>query len=98
MGKKQAVKDEIMKSDDDNTINDWHYHFTGIRGGARWHKTVLEVSVGTIRRALDELVRDGKLERYMKYGHCYDEWRYRWTQQYREKEEYKRYWGDSEQI
>lgn len=82
--KKNEVKAVMMREYEnpdvdlgDMTVNQWLFAITGTDGIARWHKPIMEVSHSTIRRALDELASEGKLTKFMLYGHCFDEWRYK---------------------
>lgn len=78
MRKRDKVKEIILSWEHRvYTVNYAHYMITGRDGGARWHKPLLECSKSTVRRALDELERDGKLESYYHIGHCYDPIRWR---------------------
>lgn len=76
MSKKQQVKDIAMNLQRAMTLNDWEEHLSGARWGSRFKTKVMDVSRSTIRRALDELVEEGLYKKYMRYGHCYDQWRY----------------------
>ena len=76
MNKKKLVKAGIEELTGKMNLNSLETYFSGVSNGARWHETRLKVSRGTIQRALNELVEEGILRRYMQYGHCYDEWIY----------------------
>jgi len=76
--KKDFVKDYVFKLEHRIvTVNFIHQTLTGVRGGVRWHKEVLNVSRSTVKRALDELAQEGAVEAYYYYGHCYDELKYK---------------------
>ena len=53
-------------------VNYLHRMITGSDGIVQWHNPLFEVSKSTVRRALDELEREGHMESYYIYGHCYD--------------------------
>lgn len=59
------------------TVNYAHRMITGRDGGIRYHEALLECSKSTVRRALDELEKEGKFESYYHIGHCYDPIRWR---------------------
>lgn len=77
MSKKQSVKEVILKMEGVITRENALRSVTNRGWGARWGEPLVDCSQGTVTRALEELVQEGKLEKYMKYGHCYDYWRYR---------------------
>lgn len=76
MNKKQQVKELVKQMDGVLTRKNVLMTITNRGWGARWGEPIIEVSEGTVNQALEELVADGFLTRYMTYGHCYDYWRY----------------------
>lgn len=83
LSKKEEVKtillDEIHKRGDRRFMTRESASEYILRGNvsSRWGEPMIDVSKSTITRALDDLASDGYIVRYMKYGHCYDYWRYR---------------------
>lgn len=78
MRKRDRVKQIIMSWDHSvYTVNTVHRMITGRCCGAQWHEPLLECSMSTIRRAFEELEREGEFESYFEYGHCYDPIRWR---------------------
>lgn len=75
--KKERCKELILQMEGVLTREYVHFLITKLTWGASWGKPIVDVSVSTVIRALDELAEDGKLNKYMKYGHCYDYWRYK---------------------
>lgn len=59
------------------TVNYAHRMITGSDGAIRYHDPVVECSKSTVRRALEELVSEGKFESYYHIGHCYDPCRFK---------------------
>lgn len=77
MTKKEQIKEIVRSFVVETTVNNMHFHLTGVRHGIRWSSGTMTVSKSTVRRALDEMVKDGEMRVYYVYGHCYDEARYR---------------------
>lgn len=75
--KKDKVKFYVSHMTTSFTLKQLFYRLTGKRGGARFHHGVLNVSESTVRRALDEMVEDGRLDAWYPVGHCYDECMYK---------------------
>jgi hypothetical protein len=78
--KKELIKLYVERRDFKvYSVNDLHFELTGGDGAAIWHEPILNVSKSTVRRALEDLVLDGKMKSYMLFGHCYDETLYEKT-------------------
>jgi hypothetical protein len=54
------------------TVNHAHRKITGIGYGIVYRKPLVECSKATVRRALEELEKEGFFESFCHYGHCYD--------------------------
>lgn len=77
MTKKGKIKEIVRSTIIETTVSNMHFQLTGVRHGIRWASGTMEVSKTTVRNALNEMATDGELQAYYRYGHCYDEVRYR---------------------
>lgn len=71
--KKDKVKDIALDMESSFTLRQLLFFITGSRAGARWQHAKFEVSLSTVRRAVEELVEQGKLRPWYIYGHAFDE-------------------------
>lgn len=76
MSKKEAVKKFALSQNDAYTVSELYFRLTGSRAGARWRTPVHQASESTVRRALNELVKEGRLRAWYPIGHCFDSCRY----------------------
>lgn len=75
--KNQKIKELIrLKKGVTHTVNSLHFKLTGVKFGMQWHDQIMDVSKSTIRRTLDEMIRDKEIHAFYEYGHCYDEVQY----------------------
>jgi len=74
MSKKNFVKEYIIDNPRIWTMNGLHRTFNGkdVRGAWQYHTAILDVSMTTIRKAVQELQKENRVELYYRYGDCYD--------------------------